>query len=80
MEGISTTPTHLTPDQLVERWGGEIKNSTLRSWRYRGQGPRFVKVGSKVLYPIIQVEAYERAQLHSANSVKADESTERRKP
>ena len=57
---IDTKTKHLTPHELSERWGGAIKASTLRNWRNSGRGPAFIKVGSKAVYPLQAVEAYEK--------------------
>jgi hypothetical protein len=49
----------LTPEQLVERWQGAVSLATLATWRSRGGGPSFIKVGRQPLYPLADVEAYE---------------------
>ena len=55
-----TFSAKLRPEDLVERWRKSITLSTLASWRCRGLGPRYVKVGGRVLYPLVEVEAYEK--------------------
>ena len=35
---------YFTPAELTERYGG-LSELTLRNWRWRGEGPRFIKVG-----------------------------------
>jgi hypothetical protein len=54
---------HLTPDELLERWGRRIQPQTLRAWRSKNhrKGPPFVKVGSRVLYRLRDVELWEQA-------------------
>lgn len=56
------TPIHLTPEELVERWRNEVALGTLANWRYANppKGPVWIKVGTKVLYPVAEVEKYER--------------------
>ena len=49
----------LTVDQLVTRWIGQVTSATLATWRSRGNGPSFVKVGGRVLYRVTDVLAYE---------------------
>lgn len=49
----------LTPEQLSERWSGSIKEQTLAIWRMKSTGPKFIKLGNKILYKISDVEAYE---------------------
>lgn len=48
-----------TQDDLVHRW--HISPATLERWRGQKSGPPFVKVGSRVLYRISDIEAYEDA-------------------
>jgi hypothetical protein len=50
----------LTPQELVDRWKGSITAVTLATWRSRKQGPKYVKVGGRVLYPMEGVEEYEK--------------------
>lgn len=35
-----------------------ITEGTLRNWRYQGQGPPYVKLGSAVRYKAADVQAY----------------------
>lgn len=51
---------YLTQRELLDRWRGEIKLATLTTWRSRKQGPPYVKVGGKILYPLGGVEEYEK--------------------
>ncbi|MGG7565007.1 helix-turn-helix transcriptional regulator [Rhodovulum sp. DZ06] len=53
---------NLTQDQLAARWA--ISPRTLEQWRWRGVGPRYLKIGGRVIYPLDEVEAYEAARLH----------------
>ena len=39
-----------------------VKQSTLRSWRQNGIGPKSVKFGKRTVYKRAWVEAYEREQ------------------
>lgn len=52
---------NLTPKEAAERL--RLSTGTLSNWRVRGDGPSFIKLGSKVLYPLAEVEAYEKRQL-----------------
>lgn len=65
----TTTPTFsvefLTVAQLVERWKRQITVATLATWRSRGNGPPYVKVGGKVLYRVTDLEAYEKKNTRS---------------
>lgn len=68
MEQQTTSPRlsdSLTIDELVERWKGIIKRQTLANWRSKGQGPSYQKIGGRVLYPLSEIERYERERLIS---------------
>ncbi len=41
----------LTPQQVADRYKGAISVRTLANWRSIGQGPDYVKIGGKVVYP-----------------------------
>jgi hypothetical protein len=49
---------HLTPDELAERW--HMAPGSLGNWRSRGLGPRYIKIGKSILYPLSAIEEYER--------------------
>ena len=51
---------YLTPDVVSERYRGEISPGTLRNWRSLRIGPSFVKVGKGVLYPLGELDAWDR--------------------
>jgi hypothetical protein len=48
---------HLTTKDLIKRW--KTKESTLSYWRWAGKGPRFIKTGRSILYPIEEIQAFE---------------------
>lgn len=52
---------HLTTNELAERWG--LHPGTLENWRSLGGGPKFLKIGRKVVYRIEEIEKFEAAQL-----------------
>jgi hypothetical protein len=55
---------HLNQVDLSRRWG--ISPRTLERWRWLGQGPRYLKVGGRVVYRLADIEAYEAAQLRTS--------------
>ena len=57
---------NLNQYQLAERWG--ISPRTLEQWRWQGKGPKYLKIGGRVVYRLQDVEHYEAQHLH-ANSV-----------
>jgi hypothetical protein len=54
--------THLHQCELAKRW--RISARTLERWRWLGQGPRYLKIGGRVVYRLEDVEDYEAAQVH----------------
>jgi predicted site-specific integrase-resolvase len=57
---------HLNQKQLAERWG--ISPKTLERWRWLGQGPKFLKLGGRIVYRLEDIEALEQEQLRSCTS------------
>ncbi len=63
----------LSPEQLSDRWGNAVGVPTLANWRVKGKGPRFVKVGGRVRYPIVDVEQWEEKR-RAASTAEYDRS------
>jgi predicted site-specific integrase-resolvase len=57
---------HLTQDQLADRW--QMSPRTLERWRWLGEGPRFLKLGGRVIYRIEDVESYEAERLRDSTT------------
>lgn len=56
---------HLRPDELAARWRGAISEKTLANWRSIGYGPKYLKLGNRVVYPLADIERWETAQSRS---------------
>lgn len=54
--------SHLNQVQLARRWS--LSPRTLERWRWREQGPAYLKVGGRVVYRLEDVEAFERDSVH----------------
>jgi hypothetical protein len=50
---------YLSPKELSRHLDDKISPKTLANWRSAGRGPRFRRVGNKILYPMSSVEAWE---------------------
>jgi hypothetical protein len=37
----------------------------LERWRWLRQGPRYLKIGGRIVYRLDDIEAYESAQVHA---------------
>lgn len=57
------TGLFLTSEEVSERYRGEVSPGTLRNWRAMRIGPSFLKVGKAVLYPVAELEAWDRRNL-----------------
>ena len=58
----STSETRILTDvQVAERLG--VSRFTVRSWRLKGVGPRFLKMGRAVRYRSHDLDEYERQAL-----------------
>ena len=57
---------HLDQKGLADLW--LVSPRTLEQWRWQGKGPRYLKIGGRVVYRQQDIEAFEAANLH-ANTV-----------
>jgi hypothetical protein len=49
---------HLNQAEVARRWRMSIR--TLERWRWLKRGPRYIKVGGRVLYRLSDIEAFEQ--------------------
>jgi hypothetical protein len=68
---------YLTPEEVVERYRGEISIGTLRNWRAMRIGPAFVKIGKAVLYPIAELDAWDEKNKVTCNASMLDGVSDR---
>jgi hypothetical protein len=54
-----TQRPNLKPAELARRWG--TTTGSLANMRSAGKGPDYLKIGSRVMYPMAAIEAYEAA-------------------
>ena len=55
---VPATPTLFDQAELALRW--RISSRTLEAWRHKNTGPNYTKIGSRVFYMLVDIEAYER--------------------
>jgi predicted site-specific integrase-resolvase len=60
------TVNHLSQIELARRW--RISPRTLERWRWLGQGPRYIKIGGRVVYRAEEVETFEAQQTRTSTS------------
>ena len=53
----------LTPEEVTERYRGGVSIGTLRNWRAMRVGPAYLKIGKSVLYPIDELEAWDKKNI-----------------
>jgi Helix-turn-helix domain len=66
----------LTTDEVSERYRGEISPGTLRNWRAMKIGPSFLKIGRAVLYPLAELEAWDRKNLVICRAIRVPSGRE----
>jgi hypothetical protein len=52
----------LTPQELSDRWKGQIALGTLANWRVQNKGPKYIRIGGKPFYRLTDVIQYEDNQ------------------
>ena len=58
-EKAKMSETCLNQIDLARRW--KISPRTLERWRWLREGPRYLKLGGRVLYRVADIEAYEQS-------------------
>ena len=61
-----TVVRHLNQVELSRRWS--LSPRTLERWRWLGEGPRFLKIGGRVVYRLEDIEAYEAEQVRDSTA------------
>ena len=51
----------LTTEQLAVRW--QMSTSTLAHWLVDGKGPKYIQMYKRILYPIEEVEIWEKSRI-----------------
>lgn len=54
-------PTFLTSDQAATYLG--VDQRLMENWRWRKIGPRFVKVGNRIRYDLVDLKEFVRAEI-----------------
>ena len=63
---MTDSTKHLNQVELSNRLG--VACRTLERWRWQGIGPKFIKVGGRVKYRLVDVEEYEHSRLCQSTS------------
>jgi len=66
MSDIAATTWHRTRKELAERL--KCSERTVERMELAGTGPRFLRIGSRVLYPMAEIERWEHARLRASRA------------
>lgn len=67
------TLQHLNQVELSRRW--RLSCRTLERWRSQGKGPRYLKIGGRILYRLADIEAFEARELRMAGVKSSGQTT-----
>jgi hypothetical protein len=67
----------LTAEEVCERYRGVLTIGTLRNWRAMRIGPAYVKVGKAILYPLDQLDEWDRQNLVKCHGAATHNVSER---
>lgn len=56
-------PAYLTLEEVVARYRGQVSEGTLRNWRTMRVGPSYIKIGKAVLYPVSELDRWDKSNL-----------------
>jgi hypothetical protein len=56
-------PMFPTLNEVVERYRCQISEGTLRNWRSMRIGPSFIRIGKAILYPLEELDRWDRRNL-----------------
>jgi hypothetical protein len=56
-------PAYLTLEEVIIRYRAQISEGTLRNWRTIRIGPSFIKIGRAVLYPVSELDRWDKSNL-----------------
>ncbi len=67
---LEARATTVAPKEAAARLG--VEASTLANWRWKGGGPRYIKVGGRVRYRLCEIAQWCDAQSRSSTSERPD--------
>jgi predicted site-specific integrase-resolvase len=56
--------------EVSRRW--KVSERTLEAWRWRGKGPKFLRIGGRIRYRLEDIEQFERLQERGSDSGRSD--------
>lgn len=67
-DSIVTGLEELDPAQVSARYNGRISVRTLANWRTQGKGPKFIRRGGKIFYPLKYLEEWDESNTYQSTS------------
>ncbi|HEX5676759.1 MAG TPA: helix-turn-helix domain-containing protein [Alcanivorax sp.] len=59
--------SYLTPKEVSDRYKGSITVKTLANWRTKKSGPKWTKIGGKILYRLDHILKWEETRTASSH-------------
>ena len=53
------TRKYLTPSEVSCRYNERVTVRTLANWRWAGNGPKFTRIGGRILYDLVELVKWE---------------------
>jgi hypothetical protein len=50
-------------EEVITSYHGQVSEGTLRNWRAMRIGPSFIKIGKAVLYPVSELDRWDKSNL-----------------
>ncbi|MFH0299156.1 DNA-binding protein [Bradyrhizobium sp. 31Argb] len=66
-----STPLYLTLEEVILRYRNQVSEGTLRNWRSYRIGPSFIKIGKAILYPVEELDRWDRSNLVSCKRTRS---------
>jgi hypothetical protein len=70
LEAARAARALLAEDHLAQRWLCSM--SRLQKWRSAGRGPGYLKIGSRILYRLADIEEFEQKRLVNLTAAESD--------
>jgi hypothetical protein len=70
--------TFLTPDQVAQRY--QVSEATLKEWRYKGTGPKFLRLRKRIRYRESDLQVVQRGEVRPLGPPSSDSDAGHRPP
>jgi len=56
---VTPSLDELSPGEVSARYNGRISPRTLANWRTQGKGPKYIRRGGKIFYPVKYLDEWD---------------------